>query len=998
MSFATPIALVLFLVLPYFIWLGRPRLPFRRARDFTSLALRLAIVALLILGLAGAQLVLAADKLATIFLVDFSDSMGAAGQQAALDFVEMALGSMGPDDLAGVILFGADALVERPLSPSRNLAEVYSTPLTLNTNMAQAIKLGLAMFPPGVAQRMVVLSDGLATVGDTEAAARLAAAAGVQVDFVSFERPPEPEILIIEVDTPAVLDEGQLFDLALTLQSSAVTEAEITVMASGEIMHQQRIELRKGEQRFVLNLRASEPGFTDFRVLVDPVREDDTFYQNNALSSFSRITGAPRVLVVRKDPRESAELVRALAATDVLVDEIEPGAFPTGLAPLGVYESVVLVNVPASQLSPRRMAVLQVYVRDLGGGLVVIGGDTSYGVGGYYQTPLEETLPVEMQIRDEERIPQVALVFAIDRSGSMAQRERVVGYTHLDLAKEAVLRSIDLLGPLDSVGVVGFDSEAFWVVDLQPASNRELIKSYVAQLVPGGGTSIYAAVDAISKVLPQYDAPIKHVVLLSDGASNPAGIREIVRTMHDEAGVTTSVVAIGENYMQWLERLVEVSGGRFHFTPDVTAVPSIFTAETLLAARSYIVEEDFFPALGVPSEILSGIRSVPRLRGYVATSDKATAQTILRTHEGDPLLAAWQYGLGRAVAWTSDAAPKWSAYWLQWENFARFWSQVVRWTITEGVNDNIEVIVEPRGDQTLIRVDALDRDGRYLNGLDLTARVIDPELKALDIQLDQVAPGRYEGVFAPTAEGAYFIGVAGVAGQVAEPGAQDGAATVPQTIMQTTGWVLSYSPEYRALDADFSSLERIAALTGGRALEQPSQAFDHNLVAQRAPTPLWPWLLLAVVVLLPFDIAVRRLVISRSDWERIREAVADIFRGEPARKETIAQQTERFAKLRGAKDRAAESTRPDRAASDAEPPLYTPAGARLPKKPAHPQADRAEPFAGPTGRPAMDAPLRPAAARTPPPDDEAGAEADADQNIASRLLKRKRREAESEEE
>lgn len=987
MSFATPIALLLFIVLPYFVWLGRPRQPFRRARDLTSLVLRTAIVTLLILSLAGTQLVLAADKLATIFLVDFSDSMGAAGQQSALNYIEASLTGMGPDDQAGIILFGADALVERPLSPSRKLAEVYSTPVTLNTNIAQAIKLGLAMFPPGVAQRMVILSDGQATIGDTDAAARLAAASGVQIDFVSFERPPEPEILITEVNTPAVLDEGQLFDLALTLESNMPTGAEITVMASDEVIHQQPVQLREGVQRFVLNLQATEPGFTDFRVLVEPT-QNDTFYQNNALSSFSRITGPPRVLVVRRDPVESAALVEALAATGVLIDEIEPGALPSGLAPLGVYESVILINVPASQLSPRRMAVLQVYVRDLGGGLVVVGGDESYGVGGYYQTPLEETLPVEMQIRDEERIPQVALVFAIDRSGSMAQRERVVGYTHLDLAKEAVMRSIDLMGPLDSVGVVGFDSEAFWVVQLQRADNRDSLKTQVAQLVPGGGTSIHAAVAAIADVLPQHDAPIKHVILLSDGASNPAGVREIVRNMHDEAGVTTSVVAIGENYLQWIERLAEASGGRFHFTPDVTAVPAIFTAETLLAARSYIVEEDFFPSLGTPSEVLSGIQTAPQLHGYVATSDKATAQTILRTHEDDPLLAVWQYGLGRSVAWTSDVSAKWAMSWLQWENFARFWNQVVRWSITEGVNDNVEVTVEPLGDQTLIRVDALDRDGHYLNGLDLTARVVDPELATLNIQLNQVAPGRYEAAFTPTDEGAYFIGVAGTAGEIEvepeESTAED--APVQQAIMQTTGWVLSYSPEYRALDADTIALERVAEITGGHELDQPGEAFDHNLDAQRTPTPLWPWLILMAVVLLPFDIAVRRLVITRSDWERLREYIADIFRGEAAPEETVAQQAERFAKLRDAKERAAESTQTGEAA---EPAPYRPAAARLPKKK---QPDHTESFAGPSGRVSMDGPPRP----QPAPEPEEEAEDDAD-NIASRLLKIKRRSQDTEE-
>ncbi|MCZ7542359.1 MAG: VWA domain-containing protein [Anaerolineae bacterium] len=968
MTFSAPLALILLVALPYFVWYGRPRTPFRRGRDVFSLALRLLIASLLVFSIAGTQLVLAADRLATIFLVDYSDSMGAEGRQAALDYVEAALDSMGPDDQAGVILFGADALVERPLSNARTLDAVRSTPRTLNTNLAEAIRLALALFPPDMARRVVVLSDGLATVGDAEAAARLAAASGVQIDYVSFQRAQTPEVIVTNVHTPATLDEGQIFDLSLTLDSNFDGEANITVLAGGEIVHQEPVALRAGTQSFVLSLQAGESGFTDFRVVVEPLGAD-TFYQNNALSSFSRITGPPRVLLVRNDPQESAELVRALTATGVTVDEIEPGGLPTGLGPLSVYESVVLVNVPATDLPLRRMNVLQVYVRDLGGGLVVIGGPNSYGVGGYYQTPLEETLPVEMRIRDQERLPELALVFVIDRSGSMSATEPS-GYTHLDLAKEAVIRSVDLLNSTDNVGVVGFDSSAFWVVPLQQVSNPGAIKAQVGTMTPGGGTSIFAAVEAVAGALPQHPAPIKHVILLSDGGANPAGVLEIVHGMYQEAAVTTSVVAIGANYTPWIENLARDTGGRFHFTPDVATVPTIFTAETILASRSYIVEETFFPAQKAPSPIMAGITQTPALLGYVATSAKDTARVILGSDQEDPILATWQYGLGRAVAWTSDARARWSADWVNWDEFARFWSQAVRWTITEGADEAIEVTVERHDDRAIVRVDALDRQERYLNGLDLSAHVVAPDLAAETVTLRQVAPGRYEGTFVPTEEGAYFVGVSGAMGAEGEPS---------DIVQQTTGWVLSYSPEYRNLEADPRALERIARLTEGRQLTNPGQAFDHNLVARRAPTPLWPWLLLVAALLLPLDVAARRLIITRTDVERAREAVARFF----SRGGVVAvgeEHSGRFDQLRDAKERAAASTRaPDAAAP---PEVEEARRERLPR-PEYPRPSA--PPATPAYRVRRDAP--PAAPPEAAPD--AGEEA-AEGTLAARLLKRRR--------
>jgi uncharacterized membrane protein/cell division septation protein DedD len=974
MTFTTPLALLLLLTVPFFIWMGRPRTSYRRRRDLVSLALRLVIVTMLVLGLAGAQLVLAADRLVTVFLIDYSDSMGAANREAARDYVDAALESMGPEDQAAVIVFGADALVEQPLSSERELDRILSTPLTLNTNLAQAIRLGLALYPSGVARRMVILSDGQATVGDAESAARLAAASGVQIDFVAFEREPTPEVLVTDVHTPPVLDEGQTFDLNLTLESTHATPAEVTVMSGGQIMHQQTLDLRQGSQSFVLSLEAGDPGFTDFRVIVAP-SGTDTFYQNNALSSFSQVTGAPRVLVVRQDPRDSQALVDALDATGILVDEIEPGGLPTGLQPLGVYESIVLVNVPARQLSPRRMAVLQVYVRDLGGGLVAIGGDQSYGVGGYYDTPLEETLPVEMQIRDQERLPQVALVFAIDRSGSMGTEE-ASGATHLDLAKEAVIRSIDLLNPMDRVGVVGFDSSAFWVVQIQQAEDPGRLALLVETLSSGGGTDIFAAVDAVADTLPLVDAPVKHMILLSDGHANEAGVLELVRRMFEDAGVTTTVVAIGANYSKWIEELPAATGGRFYATPDVSAIPAIFTAETILASRSYIIEEEIAPVLNAPSEILSGIGQVPLLHGYVATSPKATAQTILvdPIYE-DPLLAAWQYGLGRSVAWTSDAAPKWATEWLNWDEFARFWNQAVRWTITEGVSDNVEVVVEQRGDEALVRVDAVDGDERYLNGLDLSARLVDPELGVSTVPLRQVAPGRYEASFVPNTEGAYFVGVVGNVGAVLqeEMPADLQADAQAESVLQTTGWVLSYSPEYRALEADTELLAHLAALTGGGLLDKPGDAFDHNLSAERAPTPLWPWLLVAAVVMLPVDIAVRRLVITRRDLERLRAYFGEWFGGSPAATEVTAAQAERFSQLQEAKRRASDATHPDAAPA-----------APKPRKP----ADRPGTLAGPAGRTSVEAPPRPRPAKKPTAPPQAQPD---DSSLASRLLKTKKR-------
>lgn len=861
MSFTTPIALLGLLTIPYFIWLGRPK-GWGRGRALVSMALRALIVASLVLALAGFQIVRSSDQLAVVFLIDASDSMPPATVEQARQFAEQGISGMRPDDQAAIIVFGSDARVERPMTPSREVGPLQSDILSLNTDLAEAIRLGLALYPPGAARRMVILSDGLANVGDAADAARLAEASGVQIVAVPYQAITGAEVLVTDVDVPTRLSEGQVFDLTVTIESSTETTAILRVLSGSQVAVEETVALVEGLNRYAFTLTATQPGLTSFRVQLVPAGED-TFYQNNELSAFAQIVGPPRILLVADDDIEIGNLGDALLAQDFQIDRVTSGGLPPDLATLSSYQSIVLVNIPARNLGNTKMRVLQSYVRDLGGGLVVVGGPNAYGVGGYFQTPLEEILPVEMQLKDQERLPQLTVVYVIDKSGSMADTS-VGGIPKVELAKEAILRSIQLLGPLDRLGVVAFDENAQWVVPLGPIGDRSEAARLVATIRASGGTDIYAGVLAVSKMLPEDPSRLRHIVLLTDGGAAEEGIPELVTEMYEEHGITMSVIAIGQGYAPFIEDLPDLADGRFHFAYDVSTIPEIFTEETVIATRAYIIEGQFFPVLTSTSPIMSGISSTPPLTGYIGTTIKPTAQQILASDvHSDPLLASWQYGLGRAVAWTSDATGRWAADWSAWPEFPRFWSQAVRWTITEGATSNVEVQVVQEGEQVRVVVDAESDEGEYLNGLDMTANIVGPDLEGVPIDLYQVAPGRYEGVFEPDEEGAYFVRVAG-----GDP--QDEADAI---VAQTSGWVLAYSPEYRSFTGDPDYLAFLSGLTGGGIVANPADVFAHNLQTDRASQPVWPWLLLAAVTLLPFDIAVRRLLITRTDLERIRAAI-----------------------------------------------------------------------------------------------------------------------------
>jgi len=351
---------------------------------------------------------------------------------------------------------------------------------------------------------------------------------------------------------------------------------------------------------------------------------------------------------------------------------------------------------------------------------------------------------------------------------------------------------------------------------------------------------------------------IRHIILLSDGIADPNGILALVEELADNQ-ITTSVVAIGQDHSPLLADIVEQGGGRFHFTDSPEVIPQIFALETTLATRSYLVEEKFTPTLVGNSPILQGIGGLPQLNGYVATSPKLTAQIILEgSISGDPLLAQWQFGLGRAIAWTSDAKGQWAAEWIGWSDFARFWSQAVRWTIVESSRGLLETEVRLEGNEAVVRAEVRQPDGDFYNDLDMEVSLIAPDRTQQVVQLKQVGPGLYESRFLPEQTGTYLLNTTG--------------REVDEVIAnQTRGFVMAYSPEYGTTQIDQTLLPDLAAIGEGKVLsiDEPALAFDRSVTPVQTGTPLWPLCLFLASLLLPIDIALRRLIFDGASVKRL---------------------------------------------------------------------------------------------------------------------------------
>lgn len=920
LSFVYPQYLWLLLLLPITLGLGLlARRSLGCSRLWSSLATRALLLIALVFALAGAQLRLRADFLTTVFILDVSDSISAEeqaiGEALIKDAIERnkdALGStqMKAGDQAAVILFGADALVERLPFEDASLPDLSSVPVTTRTDIAGALQLAQAILPAEGSKRLVLLSDGRQNLGKAIEQAELAAANDIQLLYIPLGKPQgEIEVLIETLEAPTDVRQGENIELLAIIHSTDRVNAALRIFDSGNLIQTQELLLQPGVNRVSATVKAAPPdpsssdtgasGFRRFRAQIIP--DADTRLQNNEASAFTVVHGPPSVLLIEGQAGEGENLANALAAAEMHVERIASTHVPTTLAELAAYQAIILVNVNAAALPSGFMETLSTYVRDLGMGLVMIGGPDSYGAGGYLRTPLEDVLPVDMDVRNKELQANLALVLAVDKSGSMGRchcdnpdlnqtyTRAESGQPKVDIAKEAVMRSASALGDQDYLGVVAFDNQARWVLDVKPLVDPLALEQAIGSFQAEGQTNLQAGVTAAYKALENVPAKRKHIILMTDGWVHEGELTTLAQEMNNQ-GITLSVIAAGSGSAEYLAALSEIGGGRYYPATDILNVPDIFLKETVSSVGQYIIEEPFYPLSAMPSPALRGLDAdnLPPLLGYNGTTAKNTARLDLLTERGDPLLATWQYGLGRSAAWTSDMKGQWAKEWLSWQDFPRFAAQMVGWVLpapqVEGLT--AEAILE--NGQAIIQLEALDNTGRPLNFLDVMATIVGPGLETSEITLKQIGAGQYEASRLISSSGTYLIRL----------GVNDNDQSFGQI---TLGLVVPYSPEYITTGIDQGLLSELARITGGGEFVNIEQLWEHNLPSTTAAREIWQPLLLFAILLFPLDVAIRRVMFGPKDLHR---SYAWLQERLLARRKVLAGQPHLLGQLLKARDRA----------------------------------------------------------------------------------------------
>jgi hypothetical protein len=893
-TFTNPAALLLLvLAVPIALWARGSFSHQSRIQRAVSLALRLAILVMLVLALAGARAMRKVDRLGVVFVVDSSDSIPAAQRDEALATVAETIKNKPKDDLVGLVMVGREGAIDTFPTGAIQPEEILRPQVRVSgnyTNLADGIRLAFSSFPPGVQKRIVLLTDGAENLGDAVSEATRVVGEGAEIVTVPIRPEFGAEAGVDMLYAPGSVGEGETVGIRMIFSSSVTQKGRVILMTDGQYTGESEIELTPGKNTFSFPQPGLSPGFHSFAVALEAER--DTMPENNRAFAYTRVAGRAGVLIASNDASDTGALDRALSAHRIESQRMTSRGLPLDLAEWLSFDSIVLSAVPAHELSEPQMQQIAASVKDFGHGLAMLGDPDSFGPGGYYKTKIEEALPVTMDFKKHALSPNVAVCLLIDRSGSMSMVYN--GYEKLALAREACIATIEVTEPSDYIGVLTFDSLPMWVLKFAQNTDKEKSKEIIRSVQSGGGTEIYPALVEAEKKLSAIDAKVKHVILLSDGMTAPGDFSAIVGKLV-AGNVTVSTVSIGDDAdLKFMADIAKAGKGNAYFTDDPYDLPRIFTRETFMANKGTIVETPF---KAVPSgfhSLTSGIawESAPQLDGYVATSAKPTAEVPLRTPQSDPLLAAWRYGLGMSVAWTSDAKNRWGAHWLGWEGYESFFSGILRATSAAAQNPGYRAEAKLEGDRGIITLTALEERAAAELPTDVEANVVGPDMKSQTVKLRQVASGKYSGEFPIENTGTYMVNVIGKT--------KDGARSA------STGLAVSYSPEYRRLGPDEYVLGRLAAL-GTELSLSPDDLFNKGRKPQVKHDPIWELLILIAVYLWILDIAVRRVSWSREYLEMAEEAFrsyserlrqARIRRGALRENVSIARLVERSKKVR----------------------------------------------------------------------------------------------------
>jgi uncharacterized membrane protein len=850
--------LVLLLLLS--IRLVRGLAPWRKR---TAVFFQALTVLLLVASLAQPAFSRPQGDMSLVVVLDSSASVSDEGRTRATEFARDVLDTAGPDVIVQFVEVGQratqltnEAVQSGDWSVISDTNSLVADPNLRATDLSSGLRLAGSLLKDEGRRRVVVVSDGWETLGRAADEAVRLQGRGIDVQVMSLSALGTPEVIVRSLDVDPYARVGDPVRTGLNVFSTTDGPAVLSLSVDGQPLLTQTVTLKTGENYLPVDHRALAAGF--HRLDATVTSQADSATENNSAAASIMVKAQPNVLVLEDRPGESDRLVSTLINNQMAVEVRPPAYLPARLSDLDPYAAIVLYNVAATSMTLDQQRTLQEYVRRSGKGLVAIGGQTSFAKGGYQDSVLEDVMPVSSDPGPRPEKGETALILVFDRSSSMDEWMGLSNQdTKFSMAKEAARLSIDALRAGDIFGVLSFDTENLWTIEpvtIHADTDKQALKEKITQIQLGGGTSIYPAVVQAGETILTLKAQSRHMVLMTDGKDyHQGGYDDIIDKLR-AGDVSLSTIAVGSDAdRDTLIELARKGEGRHYFTERLDNIPKIVFRELDLALKEAVIEGAVQPHVQETSPVLRGIApgSIPQLGGYDITTPKDASVTALTADLGQPLLAHWNYGLGRVLAFTSSVDQAWSKDWLGWSDFDRFWNAAVRWTMQSPLNRQLQPTISVTTDEAgqpiaHISVESLNDDLGFSDLTDITAGLRSPSGVVTATLLSQTGPGRYEADVPVSELGAYEVRLN-----------RTGGKGLPQT--ETAGFSVPVGEEWAHTGTNDRLLKRLNA--GKDYITDPGAALNGIGLtgAVLEYDPLWFYPLAAALVTLFLSVAARRI-------------------------------------------------------------------------------------------------------------------------------------------
>lgn len=875
-EFIAPFWLVLLLpaILPFALWRTGKRIP-----D----ALRFLTILFVMIALAQPRIYWEQRGGTLIAVADRSRSLPPNAAESQTELINLLQRQKTSTDFIGVVAFSDHSSIEKiPDHSTFQHFRFWQSGMASNLN--EAIAHATALVPPGASGKILLMSDGRFTGTHPMEAAAIAAGRSIKIDYRLMERPPDNDPAVLSMSPPLHAEPGETFQFPAEVYLPEATELEYTLYRDKLIVTTGKKKFPAGIRKFAFQDCLKQAGDHLYTLKISTDGQNDLMQENNLAQAVTSVRGMKPILIVGDKESRFASLAKAAGIPAV---RAAPEQIDWSMNLLGGFGAIVLENVPASSISAMGIKSIAAFVEQTGGSLMMTGGRSSYGMGGYFASPLEPLLPVSMELRKEHRKLLMSVVIALDRSGSMTMTVPD-GRQKMQLANDGTASVVNLLSRGDTIGVLAVDSQAHVIIPPTPIAddNQQAIANKIRTIQSmGGGIYIYEALNHAAQMLLKIEGGTKHIILFADAqdSEEPGNYINLLAKLR-ENGITVSVIGMGTKAdcdAKLLQDIAKRGGGNIYFAESAMDIPQLFAQEAFSVFRNAFIESatpvlkcEDLPLVAAPS-----METLPPVGGYNLTYLKPGASAgILSADENKaPIMAFWQYGCGHVMAFTNEIDGKFSGPFGASHASAELYLSALRWlNQAASKHDDPEIFVkaENKSGFAVVHLELdPDRKSQPFFGVPTLNGVLDTN----ELLTTEVIP--FEWTDKNTLSARFQIPASGKLSlyvHATKDSAGKRKHVIPAgTFMQI--YPLEFRPEID-LTRGKRTLARIAEITGGSERLGLEQILD-DLEPRQKAFPLWHILAFLAMLMMILEIAWNRIGMPDKitfQWKRGRGKVKRI--------------------------------------------------------------------------------------------------------------------------